>query len=157
MAPSTRKTYQRAWQLFTQCMLYMNIVFLGFSSLPLSINHILTFVGFMHLNGYSPSTMITYVSALGYVHRISLMIDPTSNTLVQKVLSAAVRLNPRTDPRLPITQPILFRLSGALNHTTSSPYLRVLFRAMYNVAFYGLMRVAEITQDKFGVIFFSNW
>ena len=136
MAPSTRATYKRAWQLFTQCMFSLHIVFWGISSLPLPINHILMFIGFMHLNGYAPSTMITYVSALGYVHRITLNVDPTNNCLVQKLLAAAVKLNPRTDSRLPITQTILFRLVRALDHTTASPYIRVLLRAMYNVAFY---------------------
>lgn len=47
------------------------------------------------------------------------------------------------DARLPITPLILGKLVNALEHTTSSPFLRALLRAMFILAF---LRVGEITK-----------
>lgn len=56
------------------------------------------------------------------------------------------KCKPSTDARLPITPLILGKRVNALEHTTSSPFLRALLRAMYILAFCAFLRVGEITK-----------
>ena len=152
LAKSTVLGYKRAWTLFVNCMMCMNIAFLGLDSLPLSINQILIFVGYLNLLSYAPASIATYVSAIGYIHKIKGVTDPTQSYKVQKMIAAVVKVDNRKDSRLPITINILFRLVSSLQHTTKHPYYRSMFRAMYTVSFFGLMRMGEITRDKFGKV-----
>ena len=96
--------------------------------------------------------MVSYTSALGYVHRLLGYEDPTSATLIQKLLAGATKIAPTVDPRLPITIIILHRLCGSTFHHIKSPYHQVLLRAMFCTAFFGLMRLAEITVTKQGQV-----
>ena len=152
LATSTAKVYRRAWVLLIMCFQTLNVIFHGISDLPLSVHKVMLFVGFLHVKKLSSSTMTSYVSAIGYFHRIKGFKDPTTQPVVQKMLAAANKLNPRQDPRLPITLIILKRLVEALPSTVSNPYHRSLFRAMYVVAFFGLMRVGEITKSPTGIV-----
>ena len=152
MAKSTKTCYTRAWELFGMCMVALNLTFRGILDLPLHHSKILLFIGFLHMHGYSSSTITTYVCALGYIHRIKGFVNPTTMLIVQKTLAAVNKLNPSVDSRLPITLPILEQLNIALCHTVSCPYNRVLLQAMNTTAFYGLMRIGEITRDTEGGI-----
>ena len=158
MARSTRLAYRRAWQLYAICLSAMNMTFNGIYDLPLDKSRVMLYIGFLHLKGYASSSITTFVSAIGYVHRIKGFNNPMSTLMVQKLLSAANRLNPRLDTRLPITLTILEQLNLALNETISSSYNRALFQAMFVTAFYGLMRVGELTKDKWGnvALFMTN-
>ena len=125
---------------------------MGSKSLPVSTNKVITFIGFLNCNNLSSSTVLSYVSAIGFVHRFKGLTDPTSTTVVHKLLAAANKFKPKMDSRLPITLIILHNLVQSLRHTVSNPYTRTLFHAMYVVAFFGLMRIGEITQSKDGVV-----
>ena len=70
--------------------------------------------------------------------------DPTKAFLILKLLSAT-KSRSRPDIRLPITLPVLHLLVDALRQTSSSFYHRTLFTAMFLTAFYGFLRVGEIT------------
>ena len=152
IAPSTRLSYTRAWDLFGLAMEKLHIPFEGVGSLPLNTQQVLTFIGYMNVQNYAPTTIITYVSGLSYVHKMKGVDDPCASFVVQKVLAAAIKIHPTIDTRLPITLGILFQLVEGFTHTTSSPYLRALFKAMYLVSFFGLMRVSEVTSNVHGVI-----
>ena len=152
LARSTVNGYSRAWGLFRIAMNKLNIAYRGNQDLPLTEYHILLFIGALQEAGYAPTSMVTYVSALGFAHKFKGFADPTSSFKVQKVLAAAIRLRPSMDNRLPITLNILSRLNNSLQHTVDSPYLRVLFKAMFIVSFFGLMRMGEVTQEKSGEI-----
>ena len=138
--------------MFSMAMSSINVPFRGSQDLPISVHKIMLYIGFLSNRPVAPATMSTYISAIGYVHRIRGHYDPTSHPAVQKMLAATHKLNPRVDTRLPITIIILKRLVSALNDTVSNPYIRLLFHAMYIIAFFGLMRVGEITRAKNGVV-----
>ena len=150
LAPSTINTYRRAWTLLSNCMFGLGLAFTGVSSLPISNNVLVLFVGYLHLHGYAPTSIISYVCAIGYVHKIKALADPTSTFLVQRLMAAVTKVRPTADTRLPITLTILRQLVLALNHTIHIPYNVALLRAMLLVAFYGLMRVGEITSTPDG-------
>ena len=143
LAKSSRSVYSRAWALICECLLLLNIR-VDLNSLPFSTNVILFFVGFLHLKPLAPATIITYVSAIGYFHKIKNLPDPTHSYVVQKLLAAITKLDGRGDSRLPINPIILCQLVQAASVVTNDSYHAILLKAMFVVAFYGLMRVGEI-------------
>ena len=140
--------YKRAWHLFKMFASSYSIPFQGMGSLPLSRQTVAAFIAYLHSTSFAPTTITSYTSALGHVHKLLGLYDPTTSALVQKLLVAANRINPTQDARLPLTQTILLRLMGAIDIMESGYRARVLLKAMFSVAFYGLMRVGEITKDK---------
>ena len=147
LAPSSKTVYSRAWKHFSQCMNTLQIPFKGYDDLPLSVENIMLYIGYLHKKGYAPSTIITNISAISYVHKICDVPDPTQKFFIQKLLCGALKVSPRSDPRLPITDFILDRLMSSLDNTVDNPYLRSLFKAMYTISFFGLMIIGEITAN----------
>lgn len=152
IAPSTANLYRRAWSLFRTCMILLNISYIGLQDLPLSENRILLFIGYLDLEGYAPSTITTYLSALSYVHKLKGLSDPISSFVVQKALLGSIKLRSSFDTRLPITIGILNRLVNAVNTTISGAYYIALFKSMYLISFFALMRVGEVTKDSKGEV-----
>ena len=110
------------------------------------------FVAYLHKEGYSPSSIISYTSALGYIHRLRGDIDSTTSAIVQKLIAGAVKVTPPAPPRLPITLVILHRLLQAVDTHINHYYHRPLLRAMFIISFYGLMRMGEVTMAKDGLV-----
>ena len=152
LAPSTISVYRRSWDLFAEAMHLIGVKFEGQKSVPISINTVAFYIGHLQSNGYAPASITSYVTAISYIHRISLFPDPTNNTLIQRLLAGANKLSPSHDARLPITLIMLQRLSRALDKTVSSYYNRLLYRAMFVSAFFGLFRIGELTTDVKGVV-----
>lgn len=61
----------------------------------------------MFQHQYAPSTASTYVSALGYCHRLAGAPGPSKAFWVMEMLKGYKKLGIRIDSRLPITLPIL--------------------------------------------------
>ena len=152
IALSSIKVYRRAWALMKQASVDMGLNYTGSEDLPLSSQHVMLFVGYLSHTGFAAASITSYTSAIGYIHKLLGMPDPTALFMVQKLLAACNKVNTSADTRLPITIVILQRLSRSLDHTVQKPYNRQLFRTMYTVAFFGFMRLAEITQDKNKVV-----
>lgn len=89
--------------------------------------------------------MATYVSAIGFQHKLSGVSDPTGTFVIQKLLQATKYDRRSLDTRLPITEPLLMRLSQATSCTIGNDYHRVLFNCMMSLAFLGFFRVGELT------------
>ena len=138
--------------MFKECLVFLQGAQNLPASIPLSVNQVALYVSYLHKHGYAPTTVVSYTSAIGYVHRISNVTDPTNSVLVQKILSATLKLKPTLDPRLPITLLILQQLINALETTVQTFTHRCLLRAMFIVAFFGLMRIGEITMSKEKVV-----
>ena len=99
----------------------------------------------MYNHHYAPSTVHTYVSALGNCHKLSGLADPTNVFFVLQMLKGYGKLGSRLDSRLPLTLPILHRLLESTIHLCRSPYEICLFRAMYSFEFFACLRIGEIT------------
>ena len=152
VAPATLQVYKRAWALCRECMAFLNLQCITINDLPLDFRTILLFVSYLHLKGLAPSSIVTYISAIGYVHKIFAVPDPTSQFVVQKILGAITKLHSKADSRLPITQFILHRLLESVDKVVNDDYLIRLIKAMFLLAFYGLFRVGEITIQTSGVV-----
>ena len=104
----SRQTYQRAWTTYVDfsfefCESHASL-------LPVSVNNSALFISYLSARKFASSTISTYVSALGYVHKLANFPDPTKNFLVQKILAAHSKLYSAPDVRLPITRGVLQRL-----------------------------------------------
>ena len=144
LAPNTALTYSRAWSSFTA---YSTSVYKQVLNLPISPADICLFVAYLHNSGKAPKTISTYLSALGYIHKITGLSDPTTSFIVSKLMAGAYRSRPSFDLRLPITIAILDQLVDALNHTVPTLYDIQLFKAMYLFAFYTFARIGELTTN----------
>ena len=136
--------YRRAWAIYnifhSDC-----ISSITKPVIPLTVSQVASFVAFMHLQGYAPSTQVTYISSLGYLHKISSETDPTKQFIIQKLLVGAMKISPSIDNRLPITLMLLYRLLEDIHHYVFSKYNRILLSTMFVVAFFGLFRIGELT------------
>ncbi|MES9882606.1 MAG: site-specific integrase [Sedimenticola sp.] len=147
LAPSTLDTYRRAWnsyQKFSETFLSIPVV------LPLSVSQLSLFVAYLHHDGFATKTISTYLSAIGYVHKLNSFPDPATDFLVKKLVAGAYRLRPSFDVRLPITVPVLNKLNESLSHVTTSLYEQYLFRSMFLLAFSAFARIGEITLHSSG-------
>ena len=100
---------------------------------------------YMFDNHYAPSTVTTYISALGYSHKLSGYPDPSKVFFIMQMLKGYGKLGARLDSRLPITLPILHRILEAASSFSSSKYQICQFQAMCSIAFHAFLRVGEMT------------
>ena len=148
MAPSSKQLYQRSWALFQQCYHIINQSNNSYLYLPLSHNHIAVFVSFLHDQGYAPASIVSYVSAIAYIHKLLGLQDPTSSGLVQKLIAGATKVYAPKPSRLPITILILHRVLLGIDEIIPVHYHKILLKAMFTTSFFGLMRIGEVTMSK---------
>ena len=90
-------------------------------------------------------TVLTYVSALGYCHRLAEYPDPSKAFWVVQILKGYKKIGTRIDSRLPITMPLLRSILRNIATLTSTVYDKRLFQAMCTTAFFAFLRIGEIT------------
>ena len=143
LQPSSVPVYRRAWNLFNQ---FLSSVFQSVDfSLPVSPTILALSVAFLYDRQYAPSTVYTYVSALGYSHKLYGFPDPSKAFFIVQMLKCYGKVGLRLDSRLPLTLPILHRLIQAAAFVTNTPEHATLFKAMCSLAFYAFLRVGEMT------------
>jgi hypothetical protein len=99
----------------------------------------------MFQRNYAASTANTYVSALGYYHRLAGVPDPTKVFWVIEMLKGYGKLGSRLDTRMPITLSILRTVLQQTSTICASEYRACMFKAMCTTAFFAFLRVGEIT------------
>ena len=148
VAQSSMQLYRRSWALFRECSSLLSRSNSSLITIPVSGSHVAVFVTYLHSEGYAPTSIVSYVSAVGYLHRLLGIQDPTSGTLVQKLLAGAAKVHVPKPPRLPITILILHRMLVDIDSIIHVKYHRLLLKAMFTVSFFGLMRIGEVTMAK---------
>ena len=138
LSQSSREAYHRSWKLLQKWHL-------GQVTLPISPTDLCNFIAYLFENGYSPSSISSHVCAIGYLHKILVITDPTESFLVKKIIRGCHKLAPSKDTRLPSTDLILKRLLNALDHTVSVFLNRLLLKALFLLAFNAFLRLGEIT------------
>ena len=141
LAPSTQKTYKRAWSTFG---LFSTEVLNQKMPLPLSVSTISLFVAYLYSKHFAPSTISTYLSAIAYVHKMLSLPDNTRSFLIDKLVTGTYRLSTTVDTRLPITIPILNKILLHLPAVISSSYEICMFKAMFLFAFCAFARIGEL-------------
>ena len=143
---SSVPTYRRAWNLFKEFQL--GVFHSQNDFLPIVPSTLALFVAYLFANHYAISTVNTYVSALGYYHRLVGLNDPTKTFYIAEMLKGYRRINRTLDSRLPITLPILVRIMQVSRSVCASKYQSYMFQATCSMAFFGFLRIGEITVTK---------
>ena len=142
---SSLPTYRRAWRLYNT----FSIDILGQSAcpLPLPSSNLAIFIH-LYQHNYASSTVNTYVSALGYIHRLAGVDDLTRVFFIVEMFKGYGKVSTRLDTRLPITVSILERMCANCTLVLDSGYIACMFKAMCATAFYAFLRIGEITATK---------
>ncbi len=144
-AKNTTKTYE----VGVQCLKNFRTSHGLPRTYPVPLPDLAMFIAFLSSQGYSPATAATYVAAIGYVHKLNGWPDPTEKFIIRRILDGFSRKKGREpDVRRPITLDMLKRIAAALPHVCTSSYEARLFHAMFTMAFFGFMRVSEITANS---------
>jgi len=133
MAPNTRRVYRRALDLYN---LIINTFTPGHRALPLSPLQMVWFIAHLQLKGLASATIVSYVSAISFFHKVAVWPNPTSHYLVRKILIGAHKLTGSTDSRLPITLPLLMDIVQVSFNLCGDPYVGHMLAAMYMLAFF---------------------
>lgn len=140
-ADNTNIAYKQALQCFDTFRTRYNIPLCW----PPPLLQITRFVGFLSLNGYSPSTIRLYISGLSFKLKVEANYDITKSFVVQKMISGSHRLYKVKDVRQPITFDILQKLNSSLKYICSSRYETIMFQCAFSLAYAAFLRVSEIT------------
>ena len=112
---------------------------------PVRALNVALFIAYLVNQSYKPSTVSSYASAIGYVHKLKAIPEPTSSFLILRLLCTCHKQLKSFDTCMPIVKPRLERLMLTLVHTGTDHYRQHLFQAMFALAFYAFLRIGEIT------------
>jgi len=118
LQPSSLPTYQRAWRLFSQ--FFHRVYPCVELKLPFAPPTLALFIAYLYDHKYASSTVSTYVSALGYFHKLHGHDDPSKNFVVMQMMKGYSKLD----------LPILHR------------------KAMCVFAFHAFARIGELTSSS---------
>jgi hypothetical protein len=108
---SSIPTYTRAWKLFAQ--FHIAIFQTARFSMPISPVTLALFIAYLFDHNYVFSTVNTYVSAIGYSHKLSSLPAPTRVFYIIQMLKVYARNGICLDSCLLVTLPILQSLLAA--------------------------------------------
>ena len=113
-------------------------------SLPQDPVVVALFVAFLHRRGLKATSIASYISAIGYAHKLASVSDPTQSAIVQKAVMSLKSKGHSLDTRSPITLSVLQTLIDSLNSASFPNFDKALMQAVMTVAFYGLFRIGEL-------------
>ena len=88
LQPSSIPTYQPAWKLFHK--FYNSTFHHLFRAMPISASILPLFLAYLFHSRYAPSTVMTYVSCLGYCHKLKGFSDPSKVFYVTQMLKGCL-------------------------------------------------------------------
>lgn len=106
---------------------------------PISPANLALFIAYLYDAGYAPPTVNTYVSSIGYFHRLSQVPDPTKVGYILELLRGYGKLRSCVDTRLPVTIPILRKAFDVLPSLSLSHFQSLLFKSMSSLPFFFLL------------------
>lgn len=150
LQPASHNTYSRAVELyrdFVSHTLYQSVV------VPFPPSQIILFIAHCFSRGLAASTVYTYISGIGYYHKIRSSSDPTQHFVIKICIQGYRNRGHKGDKRLPISHTILRQLVASLVHTLPSHFERILLKAMYLLAFHAFLRIGEMTASPHNLTF----
>lgn len=146
LAPATKASYRNALHHYRN---FYKTYYSGNTLFPVSTKQLAQFIAVCHHRGLKHSTITSYISAIGYIHKLHNMVNPLDSFLIKKLLHS-LRRSAKANKRQPFTIQYIQALIKSIKHTVSDVYTTSLIRAMFLLAFFGLFRVGEITYSSKG-------
>ena len=116
------------------------------SYLPCDPDTLLIFVQHLHNLGLAPASIKTRIAAVGFMHKICRLPNPSNDGLVFRSLQGISRMKKRLDKRIPVSPRILRRLLGAAE-VLEPHYVAAMAKAIFSLMFSAFLRVGEITDS----------
>ena len=138
---NSNATYKTAMDVFDKFRALYQLPLLW----PADKNHIVLFISYCFECGYAPSTIVTYVSGISFKHKLNSWYDPSQLFVIKKLLEGCKRSRKRCDSRAPVTQKMLNAICQSLATICYNEYESIMFKSVYCLAYYGLLRVSEVT------------
>ena len=113
---------------------------------PLQPHIICLYISYLQSLGLKYSTIRGYISAITFICKMSNNDDPAADSRVTKTLHGLRNLErsiKSANKLLPITKPRLHALLEAIPFCLATPYQRKLFKAIFLLSYYALLRVGE--------------
>ena len=147
---TTRKTYWCIWRLFNKFFIRLDYKPNNWE------DRIILFVEYLVENQLKSATVKTYLSAIRAVlweNNVKLNEDLV---LLSSLTKACKLKNDQVVARLPIYKDLLHLLikecSGYFQMENNQPYLSLLYKAMFVSAYYGLLRIGEVTKGPHAIL-----
>jgi len=106
------------------------------SDFPIPPAALALFIAHLYQQNCASSTVNTYVSALGYLHRLAGVPDPTKVFFTLEMLKGYGKVDPRFEMRMPLSIPILTKIFQQCPSTLDSHYVSTMFKAMSVMTFF---------------------
>ena len=132
LSSTSKQLYKRAQTLYEE---FTKLYFAHGVLFPISVERLPLFITFLHAKGYAPASISSYISALGYVHKIRVLSGPSTAFIVRRLLRSEHKSGRKGNTRLPITEPILLELVKSLSGVTDSYYDQIMFRSIFLLVF----------------------
>ena len=104
---------------------------------PATESQIACFLSYCFQQGFSPSSVSTYLSAISFIHKMIQFSDPTQSFFIKKIVNGFRRLRSRSDVRAPITYDILVKICQVLPFVCYNTYEALLFKTTFSLAYFG--------------------
>lgn len=103
------------------------------------------FIVHLHRKGLRATTIRSYLSAIGFIHRLNQLQDPTQSLLVTKTMHGIFNQEVigHSTALQPITRTILHRMLDTLPQIQPNAYYCTLLGALYLLAYHACMRAGE--------------
>ena len=75
LSSTSKQLYQRAQTLYAE---FKKLYFAHAVVFPISVEMLSLFITFLDAKGYAPASISSYISALGYVHKLRDLPDPST-------------------------------------------------------------------------------
>ena len=141
---STAKTYLSVWRQFNKFVIILD------RKPKLWEDRTTLFIGYLVDRGMQSTTVKSYVSAINKT-LITDGYEWDDNLVLARALAKACRLiNDRVTTRLPIHCSLMETLLFEVERYFSSRnqwYLEILYKTLFALCYYGLMRVGEVTKS----------
>ena len=136
---TTKKNYYSIWKVFNTFLIKLDCKPRSWE------DRLMLFVGYLVQNNCKSSIVKSYISEIRAVLQQVNVVLQEDRVLLTSLTKACRLRNDRIMVRLPIQKGVLAMLLNEINCILDNqPFLRVLYRALFSTAYFGLFRVGEL-------------
>ena len=137
-----------AFPLIIYLFFFVSTFHLAFRALPILHSILALFIVYLFRSQYAPSTVMTYVSCLGYCHKLKAFSDPLKFFMLLKCLKVLTKLAFELIVVFQLHCPFLDKLISVLPSLVGSRYQICQFQAMCSLPFFAFLRIGEMTSTS---------
>lgn len=142
---STTKNYLSIWRRFNKFLINLD------KKPKLWEDRTTLFIGYLIDRGMQSASVKSYVSAIKKTLIMDGYVWDDNLVLVRSLVKACRIINDRVTTRLPIhcglLEMLLFEIQRMFS-ASNQYYLEIMYKTLFAIAYYGLMRVGEITMSQ---------